>query len=103
MTGTNDAAGAAVERELFYMLYTLAVLQKLIDDKLLFVKFVPILQSKGHNTLIDLSKKFAPPEYKLLATYAYQTLLHYDKNLSFSSQNLEKLFEEAQVNNGYIL
>jgi hypothetical protein len=91
------------EFEAFNMVYALAVLRQLILDKLLCCPSTPIIASKGYETLYAWAEIYPMPTYKDLAYYAYTILKHENKKLSFTEMNLEKLLEDVQANNGYIL
>lgn len=100
MTGLNTSL---IEEELFTMIYALSVMAELIKDKLLTIPVPLIVDSRGYDTLIDLSKKYPLPNYAVLADYSYKILSGHIRHITFTREDLERLFRDVEANNGYIL
>lgn len=92
-----------MEFELYTMLYTLAVMKQLSRDKLLLINDIFIFDKNGNKLLQELSEIYPKPDYTTMSQIGYNVLTREGKKVSFSQQDLFKLFEQIQANNGYIL
>lgn len=91
------------EIAVFNMVYSLAVMQQLVLDKLLYCPNMIMLKPAGFDTLNNLSKIYPLPSYKDLAHYSYEILLKQNPFVPFSEETLQMLMEQVQANNGYVL
>jgi hypothetical protein len=101
MIGHNTSI---IEFEFFTMVYVLTAMHQLAADKLLQIPNLPsIINTPSYETIIDLSQKYPLPTYDMMAEYGYRILAAHNKILSFTQEDLRRLFLEVEVNNGYII
>lgn len=102
MTGID-----VIELEFFTMVYTLVVMHKLIREGLLIVTAIPSISTIAWmDTITELGLKYPLPTYDVMADYGYRMIQAHkpvNTKLSFTQEDLYKLFVNIEANNGYIL